>query len=92
MSEKLGDDWELKLSTNTILKAKNLVLATGHMPSEHYVELEGKPGFYATPWEDLNKIPHDEPVVVFGSGLTAIDTAKKIMRTRAYRKNLFRLT
>lgn len=75
---KRDENWEIKLSNDSSIQTNHLVLATGHMPSDHYVEYENKPGFFATPWHDLSTIPVDETVVVFGSGLSAIDTAKKL--------------
>ncbi|OGT44087.1 MAG: hypothetical protein A3F42_00080 [Gammaproteobacteria bacterium RIFCSPHIGHO2_12_FULL_37_34] len=75
---KRDENWELHLNNNMTIKASNLILATGHMPSDHYVEYENTPGFFATPWQDLSHIPAHEAVIVFGSGLSAIDTAKKL--------------
>jgi uncharacterized NAD(P)/FAD-binding protein YdhS len=68
--------WELILTTNEIVSSKQMILATGHLPSDKYRDLLSHSGYFESPWEDLGKIPKGEDVWILGSGLTAIDAAK----------------
>lgn len=80
--ERERDSWVLEVdnkSEKTTIVGNNLVLATGNMPSESYRQLGGKPNYFASPYEDLTKIDRTKPVVVLGSGLSAIDAAKLLV-------------
>lgn len=69
------ENWYLKTKDGKTRAAKNLLVATGHMPSDKFPTLESLPNYFNSPFQDLSSLPK-APVIVLGSGLSAIDTAK----------------
>lgn len=56
--------------------ADYLILAPGTPVADNYPELEGKPGYFGSPWPSeplLENIPREADVAVLGSSLSAID-------------------
>lgn len=69
----------LRLAGGEVIQARQVVLATGHLPPE-LPRLPGdmawgSPGLIAEPWDDgaLSDLPEDGDVLLLGSGLSAID-------------------
>lgn len=77
-----GDkNWYLKSENGDTFAAKNLLLATGHIPSCKFTEFQNVRGYIDTPYTDLSTVP-DAPVFILGSGLSAIDAAKLLVHHR----------
>jgi uncharacterized NAD(P)/FAD-binding protein YdhS len=77
---------QVKLESGGSLVADKIVLALGHFPS-HHPRVED-PAFYSSerylrdPWDQtrLTAIPAAAPVLLIGSGLTAVDVAMTLLR------------
>lgn len=75
-----GGTWVLRDQNGKVFKAENLKLSRGPLPSDTYTSLIDQPNYHhaALDESELKKISPDEDVVIMGSGLTAIDSAKKL--------------
>ena len=59
-----------------------LLLCLGHLPSDTYAELQGRPGYFHTLWDKntpITQIPPEETAYIVGSRLTAIDAALSLV-------------
>jgi uncharacterized NAD(P)/FAD-binding protein YdhS len=70
--------WMVHLARGDSLRAKAIVLAVGHRPPSDPIGRKWsgpRSRFIADPWRPfaLNAVRSDEPVVILGSGLTAVD-------------------
>ena len=71
----------LTLASGAEVRAGHVVLATGNpsgaAPSAVPAELRAHPGYVADPWAPgaLDDVPADTPVLLIGTGLTAVDVA-----------------
>lgn len=75
-AQNINNNWVLTTKSNDKkIIAKNILVATGHLPSRKFSDLESKPNYLDSPYVDLSKIPN-EPVFILGSGLSAIETVK----------------
>ncbi len=72
------NNWHLKSENDETYIARNILLATGHMPSCKFPTLRNIPGYYDSPYTDLSNL-HDKPAFIIGSGLSAIDAAKLLV-------------
>ena len=74
---QINQGHELLLASGTKLRAQNVVLAIGNFPGATHRELTGTPGYMSCPWPNsrLKAIPPEASVSIFGSRLTAVDTA-----------------
>lgn len=74
-----GSDWIVHLHDHRTLAAKNVVLALGNLPPADPLQLgeEAPPEYVRDPWAPGAAIglAPDAPVLLIGSGLTAIDVA-----------------
>src|SRR3990167_5236525 len=70
-----AENWHLRAENHAIFSARNLLIATGHLPSDKFPALQTQPGFFNTPYTTLDAI-QDAPVFILGSSLSAIDAAK----------------
>lgn len=71
--------WMVHLARGSSLRADAVVLAIGHRPPSDPIGAQWtgpRTRFIANPWRPfaMNMVGSDEPVVVLGSGLTAVDT------------------
>ena len=75
----LSEGWTVLLDDGTRVRADDVVLAVGNplgsQPSEVPPVLHGHPGYVADPWRPgvLDALPGDRPVLLIGTGLTAVD-------------------
>lgn len=91
-AEKFNRDWILiAKENNKIFFAKNILVATGHLPSRKFTHLEFKPLYFDSPYSDLSKIP-DEPIFILGSGLSAIDTIKLLALNKNHRAPVYMIS
>jgi uncharacterized NAD(P)/FAD-binding protein YdhS len=79
VAKKPGVGWMLHLARGSSLSANAVVLAIGHCPPSDPIGTKWigpKARFITDPWRPfaMNAIRGDEPIVVLGSGLTAVDT------------------
>jgi uncharacterized NAD(P)/FAD-binding protein YdhS len=74
-----GDDWLVHLHDGRTLAARNVVLALGNLPPADPLQLDGDPPaeYVRDPWAPGAAIglSPDAPVLLIGSGLTAVDVA-----------------
>lgn len=72
-----GDHWQVTLDNGQCLRARNVVLATGHGTATHPLSAGGglRDPLLANSWEDLDP---QHAVLVIGSGLTAVDTLQQL--------------
>jgi uncharacterized NAD(P)/FAD-binding protein YdhS len=75
-----GDRWRVRLGDGTALDAREVVLALGNaLPRTPVHSLSALPATYYAPdpWDSsaFADIPHTAPVLLIGSGLTAIDAS-----------------
>ncbi|SFJ31074.1 FAD/NAD(P)-binding protein [Albimonas pacifica] len=70
-----GEGWTAELATGRTLRADQVLLTIGNLPSSRLRRLEGATGFipHAWPARRLEAIPRDARVGVVGTSLTAID-------------------
>jgi uncharacterized NAD(P)/FAD-binding protein YdhS len=74
-----GTGWLVSLDNGTVVRADEVVVAVGNPlgsePSAVAPELHDHPGYIADPWRPgvLEAIPGDAPVLLIGTGLTAVD-------------------
>jgi len=63
------------------LTTNQVFLCTGHMPAAStYLELNEKTGYFNSPWNTvINSIPIDDPIIILGTRLTAIDTVLSLV-------------
>jgi uncharacterized NAD(P)/FAD-binding protein YdhS len=79
-----------RIEGSTVVEARCCVLATGHDPHRVFERLQ-HPGLHDGPWS-MPAIAEDEgPVVLIGSGLTAVD-AVVALRTRGYQGRVLALS
>ena len=74
----MGGPVEVVLHDGTVFRADRVVLAPGPSPSAWPTHLGGVgPGWVADPWdtEALRQLDPKRPVLLVGTGLTAVDTA-----------------
>src|SRR4051812_34071128 len=71
------------LDTGTHLHAHHAVLATGHAPPRNPYPIAAHPRYLTNPWTPgaLDAVPADQPVLLIGTGLTAVDVALTLTRT-----------
>ena len=71
----IGPDGTVALDDGGALHADHVVLATGGPASAH--QRIDHPGYVADPWRPgvLEALPSDRPVLLVGTGLTAVDVA-----------------
>jgi uncharacterized NAD(P)/FAD-binding protein YdhS/predicted metal-dependent enzyme (double-stranded beta helix superfamily) len=79
--------WMVHLDRGTSLRADAVVLAVGHRPPSDPLQRAWtgpRDRFIADPWRPLavGEIGPDEPVVILGSGLTAIDTVLSLSQQK----------
>jgi uncharacterized NAD(P)/FAD-binding protein YdhS len=79
VAKKPGGGWMLHLARGSSLRADAVVLAIGHCPPSDPIGanwIGPRTRLVADPWRPfaMNAIRGDEPIVVLGSGLTAVDT------------------
>ncbi|MCJ1233900.1 hypothetical protein MMC14_001858 [Varicellaria rhodocarpa] len=74
---EVDQGFELLLANGPKLQAHNVVLALGNFPGATHRELTGTPGYMSCPWPNsrLRDIPPEASISIFGSRLTAVDTA-----------------
>lgn len=85
------DGGYVRLSDERCYKWNKLVLAFGHFPSSNPDVPDGR--FYSSsryirdPWnmEDFSKIPSTSPVLLLGTGLTAIDASISLLKRNSSR-------
>jgi len=76
---RLSAGWTVSLDDGTRLPADDVVLAVGNplgsQPAEIPPALHDHPGYVADPWRPgvLEAFPGDEPILLIGTGLTAVD-------------------
>lgn len=73
-----GETWTVHLHDGRTIHARNVVLALGNLPPSDPLHLDDPPAEYVRdPWAPGAAIglAHDAPVLLIGSGLTAIDVA-----------------
>ena len=73
-----GDTWTVHLHDGRTIHARSVVLALGNLPPADPLQLDDPPAEYVRdPWAPGAAIglAHDAPVLLIGSGLTAIDVA-----------------
>jgi uncharacterized NAD(P)/FAD-binding protein YdhS len=75
--------WMVHLATGTSFKADAVVLAIGHRPPSDPISKKWsgpRNRFIADPWRPfaMNAIKENEPVVILGSGLTAVDAVMSL--------------
>ena len=80
-----GEGFTLQLDDGRSLDARCVVLATGHRPPDDPLAscwIGPRSRFVADPWASLalGAIQPDEPVVLLGTGLTAVDVLLTILR------------
>lgn len=81
-----GTGIHLRLRTGTVLHAEHAVLATGHAPPTDppaiTPALRSHPRYIANPWTPgaLHAVPTNTPVLLLGTGLTAVDVALTLSR------------
>lgn len=77
-----GDDWIVHLHDDRTIAARSVVLALGNLPPSDPLQLEGEVPleYVRDPWAPGAAIglAADAPVLLIGSGLTAIDVAVAI--------------
>jgi uncharacterized NAD(P)/FAD-binding protein YdhS len=80
-----GGGWRLALAGGRALRLDAVVLCTGNAPATNYPELDGHPGYRATPYPvgDLARgVAPDARVAILGSRLSAIDAALALAEDR----------
>lgn len=73
--DKNNNQWLLETQDRRY-RSRNLVIAAGHLPSTKFSEFTQNPQFKSSLFADFTDIPKDKTVVMMGSGLSAIDSAK----------------
>ncbi|KAI1711601.1 FAD-NAD(P)-binding domain-containing protein [Ditylenchus destructor] len=66
-------------------RANEIVLCSGHFPSDPYREFQGNPGYVhnlSGEYERMSSIPKNEDVVVIGSRLSAVDVVLQLSSQR----------
>jgi uncharacterized NAD(P)/FAD-binding protein YdhS len=65
------------------VRADHVVLAVGNPVTAQPAALHGHPGYVADPWSAgaLDAVPADAPVLLLGTGLTAVDVALSLAAT-----------
>ena len=74
---RTDEGYSISFKNHPAVQSRFTVLALGNFPSAGYSELDNIKGYYHYPWPAesiLNNLPADKPVVIIGSGLSAIDT------------------
>jgi len=77
---------QVQLDTGAVVPADRVVLATGNPAGAHPAAvppaLRSHPGYVSDPWRPgaLDAIPGDVPVLLIGTGLTAVDAALSLAR------------
>ncbi len=64
------------------VRARQILLCLGHLPTETYTELKGYPNYFHSVWDKrkaITNIPHDQTIYIVGSRLTAIDTVLELV-------------
>lgn len=77
------NNWKLMGEDGKVFIANHLLLATGHLPSCKFPSLLAQANYFDSPYKDLTSIPN-EPVIVLGSGLSAIDTIKLLAQQESF--------
>lgn len=68
--------WRVALASGECLIADQVVLALGHQSPQFPIPLDAKVATHViAPWnfDDMHRLPDDQPVVIVGTGHTAID-------------------
>lgn len=75
----LTEGWTVHLHDGRMVSARSVVLALGNLPPNDPLHLEGEapPEYVRDPWAPgaALGLDHDEPVLLIGTGLTALDIA-----------------
>jgi uncharacterized NAD(P)/FAD-binding protein YdhS len=81
---RLAPDGTARLSTGQVLRADHVVLATGHAAPLTPPGLPPHPHHITNPWTPgaLDAVPTDRPVLLVGTGLTAVDVTLTLTRHR----------
>lgn len=64
------------------VRAKQILLCLGHLPTETYTEFKNYPNYFHSVWDKqkpVTSIPSDQTVYIVGSRLTAIDTVLELV-------------
>lgn len=76
---RAGDDWVVHLHDDRTVTARNVVLALGNLPPADPLRIEGEVPleYVRDPWAPgaVIGLGHEDPVLLIGSGLTALDVA-----------------
>jgi uncharacterized NAD(P)/FAD-binding protein YdhS len=89
-----GETWTIHLHDDRTIHARSVVLALGNLPPSDPLHLDDPPAEYVRdPWAHGAAIglPHEAPVLLIGSGLTAIDVAVAL-RQEGHRGAIYMLS
>ena len=81
--------WHIQLASGTSIAADHVVLALGHQAPKFPLALDFRTQSHIIdPWDfnAMQRIPADAPVVILGTGHTAVDALFNLTRTNRQRK------
>ncbi|AIW22097.1 hypothetical protein F0267_04540 [Vibrio coralliilyticus] len=79
--------FELALQDGELIKAREVVLCLGSLNSSNFSDLEELPGFINHHTQYNQTV--NEPVLIAGSGLTAVDAFRHLDKSKNARANIF---
>ncbi len=79
--------FELVLQDGELIKAREVVLCLGSLNSSNFSDLEDLPGFINHHTQYNQTV--NEPVLIAGSGLTAVDAFRHLDKSKNARANIF---
>ena len=80
-------EFELALQDGELIKAREVVLCLGSLNSSNFSDLEELPGFINHHTQYNQTV--NEPVLIAGSGLTAVDAFRHLDKSKNARANIF---
>ncbi|MHB1947349.1 MAG: FAD/NAD(P)-binding protein [Gammaproteobacteria bacterium] len=84
INKENNGNWQLTSHNKQKFLATNLILASGPLPSDKYINLKKYPNYHPEGLEEerLGQIKPEQDVIILGSNVTAVDAVKLLMEQK----------